>query len=177
MWQRPVPNNEDVHDAGREYRSSEQGCRNARPGRRAESVLRNTESYPGDQQGEMDMPGLDGTAASDDRAPPGGGSAADRQAGAESPPVAHRRSPLAMATRREYPSFCLPPIHERAAFQARGRTPDRSASGILAFVTPEDQGGDPACWLARLCDECGAFIEGTHECPDRQAAGQAVHDS
>jgi hypothetical protein len=31
----------------------------------------------------------------------------------------------------------------------------------------ERQGGDPACWLDRLCPECGAFVdEGvTHSCP------------
>jgi rubrerythrin len=24
---------------------------------------------------------------------------------------------------------------------------------------PADEGGDPACWLGRVCPECGAFTE------------------
>ena len=36
---------------------------------------------------------------------------------------------------------------------------------------PEDMGGDPACWLDRVCPECGGFMEDEagHEC--RPAAG------
>jgi len=26
---------------------------------------------------------------------------------------------------------------------------------------PIDQGGDAACWLGRVCDNCGALIEGS----------------
>ncbi|HEV7722788.1 MAG TPA: hypothetical protein VGO60_15960 [Iamia sp.] len=37
---------------------------------------------------------------------------------------------------------------------------------------PEDAdelGGDPACWLDRVCESCGALIEtGAHVCPDRE---------
>jgi hypothetical protein len=31
----------------------------------------------------------------------------------------------------------------------------------------EVQGGDPACWLDRVCPDCGAFLEEgvTHSCP------------
>lgn len=31
-----------------------------------------------------------------------------------------------------------------------------------------DQGGDPACWMSRVCPECGGFIEDDttpHHCP------------
>jgi hypothetical protein len=32
-----------------------------------------------------------------------------------------------------------------------------------------DEGGDPACWLDRVCERCGAFVEDgrSHECPPR----------
>jgi len=31
----------------------------------------------------------------------------------------------------------------------------------------EPPGGDPACWLDRVCEECGRLMEGdvTHHCP------------
>jgi hypothetical protein len=32
---------------------------------------------------------------------------------------------------------------------------------------PVEEGGDPACWLDRVCEECGAFLEGDaadHRC-------------
>jgi hypothetical protein len=30
----------------------------------------------------------------------------------------------------------------------------------------EPPGGDPACWLDRVCPECGTFLEeGPHSCP------------
>lgn len=29
----------------------------------------------------------------------------------------------------------------------------------------ELDGGDPACWLGRVCDECGALIEGPRSLP------------
>ncbi|WP_179206610.1 hypothetical protein [Microbacterium esteraromaticum] len=25
--------------------------------------------------------------------------------------------------------------------------------------TPDDQGGDPACWLSQVCPECGALLD------------------
>jgi len=28
-----------------------------------------------------------------------------------------------------------------------------------------DQGGDAACWLGRVCDNCGALIEGSRGVP------------
>ncbi len=33
----------------------------------------------------------------------------------------------------------------------------------------EPQGGDPACWLDRVCSECGGFLEEgvPHSCPVR----------
>jgi hypothetical protein len=32
-------------------------------------------------------------------------------------------------------------------------------------VAPDDQGGDAACWLGRVCDTCGALIEGSRGVP------------
>jgi rubrerythrin len=39
----------------------------------------------------------------------------------------------------------------------------------------EDEGGDPACWIARVCPECGSFIEGRapEVCPRCGARVQA----
>ncbi|MCP2372332.1 hypothetical protein BJ978_003008 [Agromyces terreus] len=31
-------------------------------------------------------------------------------------------------------------------------------------VTPPD-GGDAVCWLSRVCDECGALVEGVGSTP------------
>jgi len=31
--------------------------------------------------------------------------------------------------------------------------------------TSIEQGGDPACWLGRVCDSCGALIEGSRGVP------------
>ena len=38
-------------------------------------------------------------------------------------------------------------------------------------MSVSDFGGDPACWLHRVCDDCGTVIEGeaAHDCPDREA--------
>lgn len=34
-----------------------------------------------------------------------------------------------------------------------------------------DEGGDPACWLDRVCAECGRLVEGDGDrCPDCGAA-------
>lgn len=33
------------------------------------------------------------------------------------------------------------------------------ASGDEAVES--DAGGDPVCWLSRVCPECGLFVEGT----------------
>jgi hypothetical protein len=38
-----------------------------------------------------------------------------------------------------------------------------SSSGARAPVG-DDQGGDPACWLDRVCEECGGFITDAGEC-------------
>jgi ribosomal protein S27AE len=32
-----------------------------------------------------------------------------------------------------------------------------SASGPVARPPADDQGGDPVCWLNRVCPECGRF--------------------
>jgi hypothetical protein len=34
-----------------------------------------------------------------------------------------------------------------------------------------DEGGDPACWLDRVCEDCGAFLEDDrpHDCPTPKA--------
>lgn len=32
-------------------------------------------------------------------------------------------------------------------------------------VEPMEQGGDAACWLGRVCDNCGALIEGSRGVP------------
>ena len=42
-------------------------------------------------------------------------------------------------------------------------------------MADESAGGDPACWLERVCDVCGRFIEdpATHHC-DATAADEAV---
>lgn len=37
---------------------------------------------------------------------------------------------------------------------ARSSAPPRTAARIR-----EDSGGDPACWLDRVCDDCGRFVE------------------
>ena len=44
-------------------------------------------------------------------------------------------------------------------------------------MADESAGGDPACWLERVCDDCGRFIEdpATHHCDAAAAAaGEAV---
>lgn len=32
-------------------------------------------------------------------------------------------------------------------------------------IAPMEQGGDAACWLGRVCDNCGALIEGSRGVP------------
>ena len=37
------------------------------------------------------------------------------------------------------------------------------------------EGGDPACWLDRVCPECGTFLDEDvdHSCPVRQSDASA----
>ena len=42
----------------------------------------------------------------------------------------------------------------------------RWQAGSVAPDPEDEQGGDPACWLDRVCDACGALVEDeTHDCP------------
>ena len=56
----------------------------------------------------------------------------------------------------------------------------RSERGLPArepgVVTEE--GGDPACWLGSVCDDCGAFVEdeGAHECREPVTSGRERDD-
>jgi hypothetical protein len=37
------------------------------------------------------------------------------------------------------------------------------------MVDPDEEGGDPACWLGQLCPECGAVVDRgpSADSPDR----------
>lgn len=37
---------------------------------------------------------------------------------------------------------------------------ERAAAGLRLAGPAEPEGGDPACWLERVCPQCGAMIEG-----------------
>lgn len=56
--------------------------------------------------------------------------------------------------------------------------PRMPVGGTLEVVTSDarDQGGDPACWLHMICDDCGAVLEDgvEHVCPraGEDVAGQ-----
>jgi ribosomal protein S27AE len=43
-----------------------------------------------------------------------------------------------------------------------------NSAGADPAVAPEDLGGDPVCWLNRVCPECGRFAEGEYldACPE-----------
>ncbi len=44
-------------------------------------------------------------------------------------------------------------------------------------VPAEFDGGDPVCWLNRVCEECGAFIEGEPQHDEEpRHKGDAHHD-
>ncbi len=45
--------------------------------------------------------------------------------------------------------------------------PDAPAHGAAHVGAAGFEAGDPVCWLNRVCDECGAFIEGG---PQHEAA-------
>jgi hypothetical protein len=51
-------------------------------------------------------------------------------------------------------------------------TSDERVPGGSAVDREPDQGGDPVCWLDRVCPECGGFItdEGECRCPDGPTA-------
>jgi len=44
-------------------------------------------------------------------------------------------------------------------------TASPAAAPSLDAAEPLDQGGDAACWLGRVCDNCGALIEGSRGVP------------
>jgi hypothetical protein len=39
-----------------------------------------------------------------------------------------------------------------------------------------DEGGDPVCWLDRVCDECGAFVDEAAEHVCRPSAAPVADD-
>jgi hypothetical protein len=43
--------------------------------------------------------------------------------------------------------------------------PAPAAPQPLVDVAYDDLGGDAACWLGRVCDNCGALIEGSRGMP------------
>jgi len=47
---------------------------------------------------------------------------------------------------------------------------DDAARAVAEVLEPDrgasvEQGGDAACWLGRVCDSCGALIEGSRGVP------------
>ena len=42
--------------------------------------------------------------------------------------------------------------------------PGNQSSGERPEVSGADQGGDPVCWLDRVCVECGGFISDDGTC-------------
>jgi hypothetical protein len=40
-----------------------------------------------------------------------------------------------------------------------------------------DEGGDPVCWLDRVCDECGAFVDDAEEHVCRPSASPIADDA
>ncbi len=45
------------------------------------------------------------------------------------------------------------------AVQPDNDNPDDRAADDPVGDQGEDQGGDPACWLAYVCPECGAYVD------------------
>jgi hypothetical protein len=41
-----------------------------------------------------------------------------------------------------------------------------------------DEGGDPACWLDSVCDQCGGFIDrdGEHQCRPTTPIGEVERE-
>ena len=56
----------------------------------------------------------------------------------------------------------MPEQQEPAEQPAR---PARPEPKPMEPPEPIDQGGDAACWLGRVCDNCGALIEGSRGVP------------
>lgn len=46
----------------------------------------------------------------------------------------------------------------------REKAPSADAHSV-AQAEPMDEGGDAACWLGRVCDTCGALVEGSRGVP------------
>jgi hypothetical protein len=49
--------------------------------------------------------------------------------------------------------------------EAAARAEEPAAAASVDAEEPWDQGGDAACWLGRVCDNCGALIEGSRGMP------------
>lgn len=47
----------------------------------------------------------------------------------------------------------------RSPSEVRGNPPTPPGAAAPAAHTAEPLGGDPACWLNRVCDACGRFID------------------
>lgn len=45
-------------------------------------------------------------------------------------------------------------------------TASRHSRGDQQPVTEPQSGGDPVCWLSRVCPECGQFIEDARVAPE-----------
>lgn len=43
--------------------------------------------------------------------------------------------------------------------------PHDEAQPSVNETEPIEMGGDPACWLGRVCDNCGALVEGSRGVP------------
>lgn len=50
---------------------------------------------------------------------------------------------------------------------ARGADAACTAAEVPCGPSPVEFGGDPACWLNRVCDACGRFVENefADDCP------------
>jgi len=54
-------------------------------------------------------------------------------------------------------------MSDDAVPDSEGVTP--ATPRLVDAAEPMELGGDPACWLGRVCDNCGALIEGSRGVP------------